>query len=579
MWHYIKRYVHFMVIAALFMVCEVLMDLLQPAILSRIVDDGVLGVNTGGVGDMHLIWTLGAAMIGLVILGGFGGSMSTVFTHLDCQNVCNQIRKDSFQTIMTLSFPQVDRFGTGSLVTRVTNDVTQVQQLVSSFCRGLVRTCCLTFGSIYFLFRLNRSFGFIILCAFPFMVGVMALCLWRAAPLFPRLQAELDQVNAILQEDVSGIRIIKACVQEAWEKIRFGKANDAQIRTQLRTLVLFAFMNPATNALMYLAVVMMLWTGAGQVRSGLTTPGAVMAAITYSTTLLNGINMLLMMFQNITKGNASWKRIREILDSRPEIADGPFDGETEIRGKVEFRDVSFAFPGTEQEILRHIDLTVSPGETVAVMGATGSGKTALVSLIPRFYDVTEGSVLVDGVDVREYAQKPLRGKIAMAMQKAELFSVAIGENIRWGKLEASEEEIRAAADIAQAGDFIRSTEEGFETVVAQRGMSLSGGQKQRVSVARAVLREAEILIFDDSTSALDLKTEANLNAALRAARPDQTKIIVAQRVASVLGADRIVILEHGRIADSGTHQELLSRCPAYQEIYYSQMGEGETKVG
>ena len=579
MWHYIKRYVHFMVIAALFMVCEVLMDLLQPAILSRIVDDGVLGVNTGGVGDMHLIWTLGAAMIGLVILGGFGGSMSTVFTHLACQNVCNQIRKDSFQTIMTLSFPQVDRFGTGSLVTRVTNDVTQVQQLVSSFCRGLVRTCCLTFGSIYFLFRLNRSFGFIILCAFPFMVGVMALCLWRAAPLFPRLQAELDQVNAILQEDVSGIRIIKACVQEAWEKIRFGKANDAQIRTQLRTLVLFAFMNPATNALMYLAVVMMLWTGAGQVRSGLTTPGAVMAAITYSTTLLNGINMLLMMFQNITKGNASWKRIREILDSRPEIADGPFDGETEIRGKVEFRDVSFAFPGTEQEILRHIDLTVSPGETVAVMGATGSGKTALVSLIPRFYDVTEGSVLVDGVDVREYAQKPLRGKIAMAMQKAELFSVAIGENIRWGKLEASEEEIRAAADIAQAGDFIRSTEEGFETVVAQRGMSLSGGQKQRVSVARAVLREAEILIFDDSTSALDLKTEANLNAALRAARPEQTKIIVAQRVASVLGADRIVILEHGRIADSGTHQELLSRCPAYQEIYYSQMGEGETIVG
>ena len=579
MWHYIKRYVHFMVIAALFMVCEVLMDLLQPAILSRIVDDGVLGVNTGGVGDMHLIWTHGAAMIGLVILGGFGGSMSTVFTHLACQNVCNQIRKDSFQTIMTLSFPQVDRFGTGSLVTRVTNDVTQVQQLVSSFCRGLVRTCCLTFGSIYFLFRLNRSFGFIILCAFPFMVGVMALCLWRAAPLFPRLQAELDQVNAILQEDVSGIRIIKACVQEAWEKTRFGKANDAQIRTQLRTLVLFAFMNPATNALMYLAVVMMLWTGAGQVRSGLTTPGAVMAAITYSTTLLNGINMLLMMFQNITKGNASWKRIREILDSRPEIADGPFDGETEIRGKVEFRDVSFAFPGTEQEILRHIDLTVHPGETVAVMGATGSGKTALVSLIPRFYDVTEGSVLVDGVDVREYAQKPLRGKIAMAMQKAELFSVAIGENIRWGKLEASEEEIRAAADIAQAGDFIRSTEEGFETVVAQRGMSLSGGQKQRVSVGRAVLREAEILIFDDSTSALDLKTEANLNAALRAARPEQTKIIVAQRVASVLGADRIVILEHGRIADSGTHQELLSRCPAYQEIYYSQMGEGETKVG
>ncbi len=579
MWRYIRRYLPFMVLAALFMVCEVLMDLLQPTLLSRIVDDGVLGVHTGGVGDMHLIWTVGLSMIGLVLLGGFGGSMSTVFTHLACQNVGNQIRKDSFRNIMTLSFPQVDRFGTGSLVTRVTNDITQVQNLVSSFCRGLVRTTCLTFGSIYFLFRLNSRFGLIILCVFPFMVGAMALCLWKAAPLFPKLQAELDKVNAVLQEDVSGIRIIKACVREAGEKLRFGKANDAQIKTQLRTLVLFAFMNPATNALMYTAVVLMLWSGSRQVTSGFTTPGAIMAAVTYSTTLLNGINMLLMMFQNITKGTASWQRIREVLNSRPAIEDGPFDGQTDVRGKIEFQDVSFAFPGTEQEVLRHVDLTVSPGETVAIMGATGSGKTALVSLIPRFYDVTGGSVLVDGVDVREYQQHALREKIAIALQKAELFSVTIGENIRWGRPDASEEEIRAASRVAQAEDFILSAEQGFDTPVAQRGMSLSGGQKQRVSVARAVLRDAEILIFDDSTSALDLKTEANLNAALNAARPDQTKLIIAQRVASVLRADRIVVLDHGTIVDIGTHTELLDRCPAYQDIYYSQMGSGVAQVG
>ena len=579
MWHYIRRYLPFMVLAALFMVLEVLMDLMQPALLSRIVDDGVLGVHNGGVGDMRLIWTVGLGMIGLVLLGGFGGSMSTVFTHAACQNVGNQMRKDAFRNIMTLSFPQVDRFGTGSLVTRVTNDVTQAQNLVSSFCRGLVRTCCLTFGSIFFLFRLNQRFGVIILCVFPFMVGVMALCLWKAAPLFPRLQAELDQVNAVLQEDVSGIRIIKACVREVGEKLRFGKANDAQIRTQLRTLVLFAFMNPATNALMYLAVVLMMWFGARQVGQGTSTPGAIMAAVTYSTTLLNGINMLLMMFQNITKGMASWTRIREVLESRPAIADGPFDGETAVRGKIEFRDVSFAFPGTDQRVLEHIDLTVESGETVAIMGATGSGKTALVSLIPRFYDVSEGAVLVDGVDVREYRQHALRDRIAIALQRAELFSVSIGENIRWGRPEAGTGDIETAARIAQAEDFIRATPEGFDTPVAQRGLSLSGGQKQRVSVARAVLRDAEILIFDDSTSALDLKTEARLNAALKAAKPGCTKLIIAQRVASVRSADRIVVLDHGRIADCGTHGELLNRCAAYREIYESQMGSGVQAVG
>jgi ATP-binding cassette subfamily B protein len=304
-----------------------------------------------------------------------------------------------------------------------------------------------------------------------------------------------------------------------------------------------------------------------------------MAAITYTTQMLNGILLLVMLFQNITKGLASWKRIREILDTQPELADGSFAGETQVRGKVELRDVSFAFGGSSQEVLRHVNLTIQPGETVAVMGATGCGKTTLASLIPRFYDVTGGAVLVDDVDVRQYRQSALREKIAVALQKSELFSISLADNIAWGKPDATSQEIQNAAEIAQAEEFICRTPDGYDTLVAERGMSLSGGQKQRVSIARAVLKPAEILIFDDSTSALDLKTEANLYEALGRSKPDTTKIIIAQRVASARQADRIVVLSEGRIAACGTHEQLLRECKTYQDIYYSQMGEEATACG
>lgn len=573
MWKYIRRYLHFAVIAAAFMVGEVLMDLLQPEIMSRIVDDGVLGVNNGGVGDLGLIWSLGLRMICLVLFGGLCGSLNNVFVHMSGQNIGNEMRKDCFRSIMTFSFPQMDRFGAGSLVTRVTNDITQVQNLVSQFVRGMIRTSMLMFGSIFFMFRLNRQFGLIVLCAFPFIVGCLAFCLSKANPLFGKLQDQLDQINAIMQEDVSGIRMIKACVRELYEKARFGKANDALVKTQLRVLTIFAFMNPAVNALMYLVVAAILLAGSVQVQAGAATPGNIMAAITYTTQLLNGILMLVMLFQNISRGTASWKRVKEVLGSRPQLVDGPFAGETDLRGQIEFRDVSFAYPDSGQMILKHIDLTIRPGETVAVMGATGCGKSTLVNLIPRFYDVTEGSILVDGVDVREYGQKALRGKIAIALQKSELFSAGIGENIAWGAPGADEEAIRTAARIAQAESFIAAAPEGYRTMVAERGTSLSGGQKQRLSIARAVAKNAEILIFDDSTSALDLKTEADLYAALEAFAPDCTKIIVAQRIATVRRADRIVVLENGAIAACGTHQMLIEHCKIYRDIYDSQMGE------
>ena len=579
MWKYIRQYLFFAIIAALFMICEVLMDLIQPGIMSRIVDDGVLGVHSGGAPDLHLVWMLGLQMIGLVLFGGLCGSLNNVFVHISSQNIGNEMRKDCFRRIMKFSFPQLDRFGTGSLVTRVTNDITQVQNFVSTFVRGLIRTSMLTFGSMYFMFRLNMRFGLIVLCAFPFLVSVIAVCLLKAGPLFSRLQTQLDAINAIMQEDVSGIRIIKACVREIYEKMRFGKANEELIKTQLKTLIIFAFMNPLANALMYIVVAVILLAGSYEVGNGRTTPGTVMAALTYTTQLLNGILMLVMLFQNVSRGFTSWKRVKEVLDSEPDLKDGVFDGKmeekysTEIQGEIEFRDVSFAYPGSSQNVLSHINLKICKGETVAIMGATGCGKTSLVSLIPRFYDVSTGTVFVDGVDVREYRQEVLRDKIAVAMQKSELFSMTIGENIAWGLPGADAASLKAAAAIAQADDFISSTPDGYRTVVAERGMSLSGGQKQRISIARAVLKPAEIFIFDDSTSALDLKTEANLYQALKASHPDSTKIIIAQRIASVRTADRIVVLENGGILACGTHEELLKSCQIYQDIYHSQIGE------
>lgn len=573
MWKYIRQYLFFTVIAGLFMIGEVLMDLVQPGIMSRIVDEGVLGVYNGGISNLHLIWMLGIWMIGLVLLGGVCGSLNNVFVHLSSQNIGNEIRKDCFRRIMGFSFPQLDRFGTGSLVTRVTNDITQVQAFVSLFVRGLIRTSLLTFGSMYFMFRLNHVFGMIVLGAFPFLVGVIIFCLWKANPLFTRLQAHVDSINALMQEDVSGIRIIKACVREAYEKLRFGKANDELVKTQLKILVIFAFMNPLTNALMYSVIIIVLLAGSYEVGNGSTTPGSIMAALTYTTQLLNGILMLVMLFQNISKGLTSWKRVKEVLESNPELIDGSFDEKTKMQGEIEFRDVSFAYPGSSQRVLSHINLTIHKGETVAIMGATGCGKTSMVSLIPRFYDVSEGMVLVDGVDVREYRQEALRDKIAIAMQKSELFSTTIGENIVWGRPGADGVLLQSAARVAQADDFISSMAEGYETAVAERGMSLSGGQKQRISIARAVLKPAEIFIFDDSTSALDLKTEADFYQAIQKSHPDSTKIIIAQRIASVRMADWIVVLGNGEILACGTHEELLQSCQTYQDIYHSQIGE------
>ena len=549
------------------------MDLYQPELMSRIVDEGVLGIGNGGISNLNIIITVGVLMAVITFAGGLCGSLNNVFIYMTSENVGNAIRKDTFRKIMSFSFSQVETYSTGALITRVTNDITQVQSMVSQSLRGLIRTVMLVAGSVYFLFRMNWKFGVAVLISLPFMIFCIVLRLYKSGPVFEKLQSKVDEINNIMQEDVSGIRIIKACVKEIYEKVRFGKANDELVKTHLTALFLFAFVNPVVNSIMYVVIAGILWISSYEAASGGITPGDMIAAITYMTRMLNGILMLVVLFQNFSRGSVSWKRVKEVLHMETDLKDGTFDGETEAKGCIELRNVTFTYPGMEKPVLHDINLKVNSGETLGIMGATGCGKTSLLSLIPRFYDVAEGQVLIDGVDVRDYKRSALMNKISFVFQKSELFAVTIGENICWGYENATEEQMEKAARIAMADEFITKMADGYDSMVAQKGMSLSGGQKQRISIARAIIKEAEILILDDATSALDLKTEAEFYRRLGEENPGLTKVIVAQRVSSIKNADKIMILDGGTIADIGTHEELMNRCDIYRDIYDSQVSE------
>ncbi len=577
MFKYLKKYWLYALLAPVFMIGEVLMDLVQPGMMSTIVDEGVLGLSNHNVGDLSIVISVGIRMIGVVFLGGVFGVLSGVFTNLASQNFGNDMRKDCFGKIMSLSLEQTDQFSTGSLITRVTNDVTQVQNMVAQCIRGFVRMMMFFIGGIFCMISLNMSFGVIVLCALPLVMIVVMYFIAKVTPLYGILQKKLDRVNSVMQENVTGARVVKACVKEEYEKKRFFKANDELVGTQLNVLVLLSYMTPIMNIIMNIAVVAVIYVGSVQVKNGAVTPGNVMAAITYLTQILNSVMMLAMIFQTVSRGTASMKRLEEVLGSTPAIMDGAYESENpdQEKGKIEFRHVSFAYPQAAGEaVLKDISFTIQPGETFAILGATGCGKSSLVNLIPRFYDVTEGEVLLDGRNVKEYPIRELRDKVSIALQKSELFSKTIKENIKWGNADADDEAVENAAKIAQAEEFILGQPKGYDTEVAEKGMSLSGGQKQRIAISRAVLKNAEVLIFDDSTSALDLKTEALLYNALNQKCRNTTKVIIAQRIASVRNADRIAVLENGKIADCGTHEELMKNSRIYQDIYTSQLKQG-----
>lgn len=568
---YLKKYWLFTMLAPLFMIGEVSMDLIQPELMSHIIDDGVLGINSGGVGNLDIILGTGIRMVLLVAAGGVCGVMSGVFANLSAQQFGNDVRKDTFKRIMSFSFEQTDKFSTGSLITRVTNDITQLQNFVMQCMRGFVRTSMLFIGGIVCMIGLNIQFGLVIACALPFIVICVIYFIAKSNPKFTILQKKLDKLNNIMQENVSGSRVVKAYVKEDYETERFNKANDELVGTQLDVLLLLSYMTPVMNIILNLSVVTVIKVGGIQVMDGSATPGNVMAAITYCSQVLNAVMRMTMIFQTASRGVASQKRIMEILNCEPAIKDGVYDGETIVKGKVEFRNVSFAYPGNEgASVIEDFNLVISPGETIGILGATGCGKTSLISLIPRFYDVTKGAVLVDDVDVRDYKLEVLRDKIAVSLQKSEIFTASIADNIAWGLPDATPDNIAAAADTAQAAQFINNRKDGMQTIVSQGGHSLSGGQRQRVAIARAVIKPAEILIFDDATSALDLKTEAELYSKLGKNKKDTTKIIIAQRIASVKNADRIVVMDNGKLADVGSHEQLMITSSIYKDIYDSQ---------
>ncbi|MBQ8171309.1 MAG: ABC transporter ATP-binding protein [Oscillospiraceae bacterium] len=556
------------------MILEVSMDLIQPDLMSKIVDQGVLGEN------MDLIFEFGIQMIIFTFIGCIGGILSGVFGNMAAQSFANDLRKDAFSKVMKMSFQQTDKFTTGSLVTRLTNDITACQDFVGMALRMMVRTTMQFVGGIYMVLNIDARFGLILLVTLPVQLIIVAVVLKKGAPLFGVVQSKLDRVNSVVQENVSGARVVKAYTREQYEIDRFGTANDELCNTNLRVQKLMALLVPVLSILMNASVLAVIYLGGLQVQAQELEVGRIMAAITYITQILMSVMMIGMMFQQVTRASASAKRIREVLDADPVIGSGSFDGNTEIKGTVEFRNISFRYPGVQaNNVLEDISFTVNKGETVAILGATGCGKTSLVNLIARFYDATEGQVLVDGVDVKEYDLDALRKKIGFVLQKSELFSDTIENNIRWGNPDATDEEVREAAMIAQADGFIQGFTDGYKDIVTEKGSSLSGGQKQRLSIARAIVKKPEILIFDDSMSALDLTTDAKLQRALRENLGDTTVIMIAQRVASVMGADKIAVIENGRLAAFDNHENLMKSCDVYQDIYNSQMREGDEKVG
>lgn len=568
--YFVKPYWRPATLSILLVLGMVVSDLSIPRLTQRVVDQGILA------GNLSVILTTSAVMFGMATLGALFAVGNTIMAVRVAQSVAADVRSALVHQVQALSFGNLDHLQTSQLLVRATSDVNMVQMIMMLGLRMLIRAPLWMFGSFGMLLLTGHAVVSVTLALMPFLLGMIAFFLIKATPLFRRVQARLDALNQVLQENLAGVRVVKAFVRAAHESARFDRVNAAYTQTNLQVMQMLAFLFPSLMFLINLGIAGVIWFGGQQVIAGELSMGQIMASFNYLAFTLFPMLMLAGMMGPLSAADASAGRILEVLDSVPEV--GPPAAPqlpATLRGRVAFEGVTFRYNGQEQApVLKDVTLVAEPGETVAILGATGSGKSSLVHLIPRFYDVAAGRVTLDGVDVREWPLDALRGQVGLAMQEAVLFSGTIRANLRYGRPEATDAEIEAAARVAQAHDFITALPAGYDTVLGQRGVNLSGGQKQRLSIARALVVQPRILILDDSTSAVDVETEAELQAALAPLMHASTTFVIAQRISTVLNADKIVVLERGEVAASGTHADLLATSPIYREIYASQLGEG-----
>ena len=583
---YLKKYWYFALLAPIFMVAEVTMDMLVTNKMGTMIDIvNSYGPTSNNNQFLNTIVSNGIIMLALVLIGVVSGILSGVFANLASQKFANDLRKDLFSKIMHLSFQQSDDFSTASLVTRVTNDVTAVQTMIAMAIRMFIRSLSMFILGIVFTLQISKQFMIILAVALPLEILIMVFFMIKAFPMFSIVQTKLDKVNSVVHENLTGARVVKAFSKEDYEYNRFVEANDTLTSITLKVNKLMAIIMPLFMLIVYAGMIAIYYIGANSQFDAMLylenfatsidpkiSVGEMEKATTYIMMIMSSLLMIGMTFANMARAAASGKRINEVLETPDIICDGNLDVTTlKETGTIEFKNVDFAYPNASASVLENINLKIEKGETVAIVGATGSGKTTLVNLITRFYDVTKGEILVDGENIKNYKLVDLRNKIAIVLQKAELFAGTIKENIKWGNPNATDEEVEWAANIAQAIEFIDSKEKKFDEYVEEKGTSLSGGQRQRLSIARAIVKKPEILIFDDSTSALDLVTEAKLYKAMRDNIADTTKIVVAQRIATAKNADKIVVLDGGTIIAYDTHENLLANCEIYQDIYNSQL--------
>ncbi|MCM3727483.1 ABC transporter ATP-binding protein/permease [Neobacillus cucumis] len=547
-----------------------LSELYLPTLMSDIVDKGVV------TGDSHYIWKIGGFML-LVAAGGMICSIAASFFSAKAASGFGRLlRSKVFSHVGNFSLNEFDKLGTASLITRTTNDITQIQQVMIMMLRMMAAAPMMCIGGIIMAYSKDAKLTLVLAVAIPFLIAAIVVIARKGIPLFKAMQVKLDKLNRVLRENLTGIRVIRSFNRVEFEKKRFDEANWDLTQTAIKVNKIMAAMMPIMMVVLNLTTVAIIWFGSHRISNGHMEVGDMMAFIQYAMQIMFSFIMLSMMFVMIPRASVSAVRINEVLETVADIKDpassASFDGE---KGNVEFRDVTFSYPGAEMPAISNISFSMHPGEVTAIIGGTGSGKSTLINLIPRFYDVDHGQVLVDGVDVRDMTQEQLRQKIGFVPQQAVLFTGTISENIRYGKDNASDEEVYHAAEIAQANEFISSMPEGFDSIIAQGGTNVSGGQKQRLSIARALVRKPEIYIFDDSFSALDFKTDAKLRAALKEETDDSTVLIVAQRVSTIMDSDRIIVLDDGKVSGIGTHKKLMESCSVYREIVMSQLSEEE----